>query len=58
MVWQRHRCGQQNKDGYRQCMQCQTRKYICPNCGVVEYTVTDGEEATLVERIAYVLGID
>lgn len=51
MVWQCHRCGQKNKDGYRCCMQCQTKKYICPNCGAVDYDVHEGRRATPWERI-------
>lgn len=55
MVWQCHRCGQKNKDGYRRCMQCETKKYICPNCGKVDYDVYEGRGATLCERLKYVL---
>jgi len=58
MVWRCHRCEQVNKDSYRRCMQCETRKYICPNCGTVDYNVEDGRRATVWERIKYVLGYE
>lgn len=55
MVWKCHRCGQKNRDGYRCCMQCQTKKYICPKCGKVDYNVYEGNEATLLDRLKFLL---
>lgn len=54
-IWECHRCGQQNYKNTYQCIDCGTKKYICPNCGKVDYDYHKGRKATLLDRIKYVL---
>lgn len=57
MVWKCHRCNQKNRDSYRLCFQCETKKYICSKCGAVDYNIEEGERANLWERFKYWLGV-
>lgn len=55
MVWECHRCGQKNRAGYRRCKKCETKKYICPNCGSVDYNVEESEKLGVIQRLKWVV---